>query len=194
MQKCFDRAMTFLVEADMEATKKELKTRLLNQGVPLATIEESFKKADSVNSIDMVWEKRAKMQGKKVKGLESPAAAIQAAAKIKQEENSTTPEQAQQCLLWTNALLTGADVNERDYFRLCFIHEKSKKEFVTRNEIMAAGIEKAIQEKKPFFVAIGFGHCLDKNGVPQILKRLYDRDVKQVIPNPPSQVHLPKER
>ncbi len=86
MLKCFDRATTIIVESDKEAAKEELKKQWLRQGVPLVKINEHFKKADSINSIDMVWERRAKMQNKKIKGLESTLSSLQTAAKVHQED------------------------------------------------------------------------------------------------------------
>ncbi len=63
-----------------------------------------------------------------------------------------------------------------------------------RNAIMASGIHHAIQRRTaPTFVTVGFGHCLGEKGVPQILKAQYGWDVKEIKPNPPSQVHVVKK-
>ena len=192
MQTCFDRATTLLVEADKEAVTNILRRELIQGGALKQDIDEHFQKnAQAENGIDAEWEKRAKAQQKPIQGLESPVKAINAAIKIMHEEEITPREQAQQCRNWTQDFLTGSDVKTQDYFHYCFINpRKTIPEFIERNEIMAFGIHQAVQSGNLSFATVGFGHCLGKKGVPQILKDRYGLDVKEIKPKPPAHVRL----
>lgn len=193
MQKCFDRATTLLVETDKTAVKEIMRRKLLQQGTSAQIINEHFHQADlKDNSIDRAWEKKAKTEHKPIKGLESPKDAFRAAMKIAIEETQTPEKQQEKCLKWTSDFLQGSDVKTQDYFQNCFINKKrTLPEFFDRNEVMASGINKTIQSGSLPFTAIGFGHCLGEKGVPQILKKRYGFDVREIKPNPPSLVQVP---
>jgi len=195
MQKCFDRATTLFVETDKDAVKEIIKRKLLRQGNSAQVIDKHFLEIElQDSSIDKEWEKKAKAQQKPIQGLETPKDAIKAATKIAIEETQTPAKQQEKCLRWTSDFLQGSDVKIQEYFQHCFINQKTTlKEFSIRNEVMASGIHQSIQSGNTSFTAIGFGHCLGKKGVPQILKEQYGFDVREIKPNPPSLVHIPTD-
>jgi len=196
MQKCLTQSTTLLVEADKEAIKKIVRRSLLQEGFSARSIDESFREAErKENSMDIEWEKRAKLLGKPIKGLESPINALNAAIKIAQENEITPEKERAQCSQWMNSFLIGYPVKTKDYFQHCFIDkDRTIKEFIVRNEVMASGIDHSIRTRQLPFIAVGLGHCLGDRGVPQLLRERYGWNVREIDPEPSSFVHTSTKR